>query len=79
MARGWESKSVEDQIAEAEERKRVAAAPKLSAQEIADRERVANLQLAQARLRDQLSRARSAVHKQMLERALAEIEAQFND
>ncbi|HEX4947499.1 MAG TPA: hypothetical protein VFZ34_12580 [Blastocatellia bacterium] len=79
MARGWESKYVEDQIAEAEERKRTAAAPKLSAAEIADRERIANLQLARSRLREQLSRARSEAHKQMLERALAEIEAQLND
>jgi hypothetical protein len=79
MARGWESKSVEDQIAEAEERRRAATAPKLSAAESADRERIANLQLALARLREQLSRARSEAHKQMLERALADIEAQRND
>ena len=79
MARGWESKSVEDQIAEAEERKRATAAPKLSATEMADRERSANLQLARSRLREQLSRARSEAHKQMLERALADIEAQLSD
>ena len=79
MARGWESKSVEDQIAEAEERKRAAVAPKLSAAEIVDRERIANLQLAQSRLREQLSRVRSEAHKQMLERALTDIEAQLND
>ena len=78
MARGWESKSVEDQIAEAEERKRAAAAPKLSAAEIEQRERIANLQLARSRLREQLSRARSEAHKQMLERALTDIEAQLN-
>jgi hypothetical protein len=79
MARGWESKSVEDQIAEAEERKRVATAPRLSATELAQRERIANLQLAQSRLREQLSRARSEVHKQSLARALADLEAQLND
>jgi hypothetical protein len=78
MARGWESKSVEDQIAEAEERKLAATKPKLSAAEIADREHIANLQMAQSRLREQLSRARSEAHKQMLERALADIEAQLN-
>jgi hypothetical protein len=77
MARGWESKSVEDQIAEAEQRKLAAAAPRLSAEEIAQRERIANLQLALARLREQISRARSEVHKQMLERALTDIEAQL--
>ncbi len=78
MARGWESKSVEDQIAKAEERKRAAVAPKLSAKEIAQREQIANLQLALSRLREQLSRARSDAHKQMLERALTEVEAQLN-
>ena len=77
MARGWESKSVEDQIAEAEERKRAAVAPKLSAAEIAQRERIAGLQMARSRLREQLSRARSEAHKQMLQRALADIEAQL--
>jgi hypothetical protein len=79
MARGWESKSVEDQIAEAEQRKLAEAKPKLSAAELEQRERSANLQLARSRLREQLSRARSAAHQQMLERALAEIEAQLND
>ncbi len=79
MARGWESKSVEDQIAEAEERKRAAAAPKLSATEIAQREQIANLQLALSRLREQLSRARSETHQQRLKLALADIEAQLND
>jgi len=79
MARGWESKSVEDQIAEAEEGKRVAAAPKLSAMEIAERERVVNLQLALSRLHEQLSRARSEAYKQSLARALADLEAQLND
>ncbi len=78
MARGWESKSVEDQIAEAEQRKLTAATPKLSAAEIEQRERIAHLQMARSRLREQLSRVRSEAHKQMLQRALAEIEAQLN-
>lgn len=78
MARGWESKSVEDQIAEAEERKLTAATPKLSTTEIAERDRLANLQMARARLREQISRARSEAHKQRLKLAIADIEAQLN-
>ncbi len=78
MARGWESKSVEDQIAEAEQRKLAATTPKLSPAEIEQRERIANLQMARSRLLEQLSRVRSAAHQQMLERALADIEAQLN-
>ncbi len=72
MARGWESKSVEDQIAEMEARKQAASAPKLSVQEIAKRERMASLHLTRSRLQEQLSRARSAAHKTMLQRSLAD-------
>ncbi|MBS1807925.1 MAG: hypothetical protein JST84_07020 [Acidobacteria bacterium] len=77
MARGWESKSVEDQIAEAEERKLAVAAPKLPAKEIERREKLTALQLSRSHLLEQLSRVRSDMHKQMLERALSEIEAQI--
>lgn len=77
MARGWESKAVEDQMAEAEARKLAAATPKLSATEIARREKIAALQLSRSHLLEQLSRVRSEAHKQMLERALADIEAQL--
>lgn len=77
MARGWESKSVEDQIADAEEGKRASVTPKLSAEEIAQRERLANLHMARSRLREQLSRARSEAHQQRLKLALADIKAQL--
>lgn len=79
MARGWESKSVEDQIADAEQRKLVATTPKLSAAEIEQRERIANLQMARSRLREQLSRTRSEAYQQRLQHALTEIEAQLTD
>lgn len=77
MARGWESKAVEDQMAAAEARKLVAATPKLSKAEIERREKVAALQLSRSHLLEQHRRARSAAHQQMLERALADIEAQL--
>lgn len=77
MARGWESKSVEDQMAEAEARKLAATTPKLSATEIERREKITALQLSRSHLLEQLSRVRSEAHKQMLERALADIEAQL--
>ena len=79
MARGWESKSVEDQIADAEQRKLVATTPKLSVAEIEQRERIANLQMARSRLREQLSRTRSEAYQQRLQHALTEIEAQLTD
>ena len=77
MARGWESKSVEDQIADVEERKLVATAPKWSRGEIEKRERAMTLQLSRSQLLEQLGRARSDAHKQMLQRALTEIETQL--
>lgn len=78
MARGWESKSVEDQIAAAEERKLIATTPKWSVGEIERRERVTALQLSRSHLLEQMERARSDAHRQMLQRALAEIEAQLS-
>ena len=77
MAKGWESKSVEDQIADVEERKLVATTPKWSRGEIEKRERAMTLQLSRSQLLEQLERARSDAHKQMLQSALTEIEAQL--
>ena len=79
MARGWESKSVEDQMADTEERKLAATTPKWSVVEIEKRERVMALQLSRSHLLEQLGRVRSEAHKQMLQRALVEIEAQLAD
>ena len=77
MARGWESKSVEDQIAEAEQRRQDEAKRKLSAADIQRQERLTALQLSRSHLVEQIARARSEAHKHMLERALADIEAQI--
>ena len=77
MARGWESKSVEDQMADTEERKLAATTPQWSAVEIEKREQVTALQLSRSHLREQLGRARSEAHKQMLQRALTEIEGRL--
>lgn len=79
MARGWESKSVEEQIAEAEQRKQAEAKRKFSAAEIQQRERLTALQLSRSHILEQIARARSEAHKQMLERALADIETQIAD
>ena len=77
MARGWESKSVEDQIAEAEQRKLAATKPKMTTAEIEQRERIASLQMARSRLLEQLSHVRSEAYQQRLQHALIEIEAQL--
>jgi len=77
MARGWESKSVEQQQADLVDPTK-AAGPRLSpAQQKRNRQRE-GLLLARKRLADQLQAASRAPHRQMLARALAEIDKQLS-
>ena len=77
MARGFESKDVEFQQAEASRKKepRRALAP-LSEGEREALARRQTLELSLARVRSELASARSQVHRRMLERAIASLEAQ---
>jgi hypothetical protein len=78
MARGWESKSVEQQQDEAKsERTRVKV--QLSAEQIAERQRRDGLELARKRVARQLEVASNPRHRQMLEAALAELDAQLSE
>jgi hypothetical protein len=80
MARGWESKSVEDQLEEAARRKREAAESRqmdFSPEAIALRQRVESLRLARSQLMQQLNRARSERQRQMLLKSLEEIQQQI--
>jgi len=79
MARGWESKSVEDQIEESARRKASEALPRPTAAELARNARRQALQLARSRLLEQLARARSEAHRQALRQALADLEHQLGD
>jgi hypothetical protein len=75
MARGWESKGVESQQDDAKrtsERK-----PVLSAEEQARLAQRQTLELSRARLSSDLSRATAPPHRAMLERALADLDAQL--
>lgn len=76
MARGWESKSVEDQLEERERAKREAAFP-VSTEAPQHRQRRETLQLARSQLREQISAARSDAHRKMLEQSLAAIEQEL--
>jgi hypothetical protein len=75
MARGWESKSVEEQIEDRErddalrEAKRRAVSPEA----FAAKRRHEGLRLTRSSLREQLERARTEPHREMLRRALEEI------
>ena len=81
MARGWESKAVEDQQNEAEERarRREAAASELSREERARRERLDSLQLSRARTLTQLEQATRPAHREMLQRTLRALEKEIDE
>ncbi|HEX8748338.1 MAG TPA: hypothetical protein VF717_14275 [Pyrinomonadaceae bacterium] len=80
MARGWESKAVEDQISEAEERARrkLTSQDELSPEERARRERLDSLLLSRARTLTQLEQATRPAHREMLQRTLRALEAEID-
>ena len=78
MARGWESKSVEDQLEERERAKLESAVP-VSTEAPEHRRRREALLLMQSRLRQQKAAARSDAHRQMLEQSLRAIEEELEE
>jgi hypothetical protein len=78
MARGWESKAVEEQMNELGTRpaeKGLAYDPSPAVR--ARRERLETLRLSHARALEQLKRATTPAHRAMLERALSALEAEM--
>jgi hypothetical protein len=76
MARGWESKSVEAQQAEAIEEK--TPRTKLSPEQAAQQRRIEGLELSRQRVLQQLAAAGNPGLRQMFEHALAELDGQIN-
>ncbi len=77
MARGWESKSVADQIEDAELRE-----PKAEPASMEDRERkqrLDSLRLSQSRLLQQLERAKLPAHRGVLLNGLKAIEKEIEE
>jgi len=72
MARGFESKDVEFQQAEAERRQAARRALTPDERAASDRRRAVELSLARARA--ELATARTAAHRQMLTAAIASLE-----
>jgi hypothetical protein len=72
MARGWESKSVEDQQQEAERRR---AANRIRESSATDRRRT--VELARAQTASQLALARTPQQREALARALADLDEQL--
>jgi hypothetical protein len=76
MARGWESKSVEQQQEEASTQQNHKAA--LTPEEMAKENRVRGLELSKQHILQRLQNACNPRHRQMLEAALAELDAQLS-
>ena len=80
MARGWESKAVEAQMEEADERARRQQNPgELPPDARARRERLESLRLSRARTLAQLERATRPAHREMLQRTLRALEAEMEE
>jgi hypothetical protein len=77
MARGWESKSVEDQIGAAEAAKESRAARNLSDKERALETRRQSLLLSRAQVVSRLKVATNARYRAQLERALKDLDEQL--
>ena len=76
MARGWESKSVEEQQ-EAAAAARLGSEPEVSPEEAERRQQLEALHLARARTLADLQRACRPAHRGMLEQALADLDSRI--
>ena len=79
MARGWESKSVEDQIGDAEAAKEDRAKHHLSQQGRVLENQRQNLLLSRTQIMGRLKAATNARYRAQLEQALKHLEAQLHE
>ncbi len=77
MARGWESKAVEDQIVEAEVKQETRRKRRLTPSETEQLKRKEALLLERARIVREMERAYMRRHLVMLERGLAHIDSEL--
>jgi hypothetical protein len=77
MARGWESKSVEEQISAAEDRQHATATAAVKASDIERRKRIQGLLLERARITREMEQSHKERYLVLLERALAHIDAEI--
>ena len=80
MARGWESKAIEDQMEEAARPQPSDLSPRSAlTPEALERQRHREaLRLARSRIVEQMSAARSEAHRRLLTRSLAAIDEQLS-
>ena len=77
MARGWESKAVEDQIAASEDRKAAGSKRARTPDELQRESRRQGLLLSRAKIVGDLQKARDERHRAGLQQALDYIDAQI--
>lgn len=77
MARGWESKSIEDQIQAREEKKETRLKPVLTEDEVKRRARREELTLSRTKILRDLETTQNERYKVLLRRTLAHIEAEL--
>ena len=77
MARGWESKAVEDQIAASEDRKAAASRRARTPDELERESRRQGLLLSRAKIAGDMQKERDERHRAALQRALDFIETQI--
>lgn len=77
MARGWDSKAIEDQQAAAEQERSKHHKPPLSAEAREQQAKLAALHLSRAKVVRDLEAAVNHEYRRMLERALAHIDGEI--
>ena len=78
MARGWESKAVEDQIAASEDRRALATKRTRTPDELARDSRREGLLLSRAKIVADIENARDDRHRAALQQALEYLDNQLN-
>jgi len=79
MARGWESKSIADQIEEGESRQKQASRVETTPEQRVLNERLDSLKLSRSRLLQQLERATHPAHRNVLLNGLKAVEKEIEE
>ena len=79
MARGWESKSVEDQIGAAEAEREARSKPRLSAKQREKKEREQSLLMSRAQIVTRLKAATNQRYRDQLQTALDHLDSELKE
>jgi hypothetical protein len=77
MARGWESKSVEEQVQEHQQKKEENTKKQLTAEQVESRRKREVLLLSRSRVQKDLQASRNPRHRDQLNNALADLDSQI--